>query len=149
MHNMEFSKIIIKPLLTEKTNILKSIEPRQYVFEVDPRASKHQIIEAFMAIYQIAPLKVNTQLKKPAKVRTGTIHPGYTRLTKIAYISLPKGKAIAIDSESAEELQKQAKQQPVEKTEKTPAKGTLKEVKKPAEADKKPEANKKVEKPSK
>ena len=139
MHNMEFSRIIIKPLLTEKTNILKSTEPRQYVFE----ASKHQIIEAFMAIYQIAPAKVNTQVRKPAKVRTGTIHPGYTKLTKIAYITLPAGKAIAIDSESAQELAKQVQQPAAPVAEKAPAKGTLKE------ASKETETKKEVEKPTK
>ena len=143
MHNMEFSRIIIKPLLTEKTNILKSTEPRQYVFEVDPKASKHQIIEAFMAIYQIAPAKVNTQVRKPAKVRTGTIHPGYTKLTKIAYITLPAGKAIAIDSESAQERAKQVQQPAAPVAEKAPAKGTLKE------ASKETETKKEVEKPTK
>ena len=142
MLNMEFSKIIIKPLLTEKSNAVKNAEPKQYMFEVNPKANKHQIIEAFMAIYQIAPTKVNTTTRKPAKVRTGTIHPGYTKLTKIAYVTLPIGKDIAIDSESAEKMQETA--QPVVKAEeKKPAKGTLKETSKSSE-DKK-----EVEKPNK
>ena len=96
-----------------------------------------------MAIYQIAPAKVNTQVRKPAKVRTGTIHPGCTKLTKIAYITLPAGKAIAIDSESAQELAKQVQQPAAPVAEKAPAKGTLKE------ASKETETKKEVEKPTK
>ncbi len=38
---------------------------------------------------------ITTQLRKPSHVRSGTIHPGFSKLMKIAYITLPKGTKLA------------------------------------------------------
>lgn len=124
---MDITRVIIRPILTEKSYALNSRDPKQYVFVVDPKANKNHIIDAFVALYEFTPLKVNTQIRKPAKVRTGTLHPGYSKLTKIAYITLPPGKEINTSSEATTE-QKQEVKKPKVDTSAAKAKGSLKEV---------------------
>ncbi|MDR0545525.1 MAG: 50S ribosomal protein L23 [Mycoplasmataceae bacterium] len=121
---MELTRIIIQPLNTEKSYKLRDLLNKVYTFQVNPKATKQEIALAFESIYTIVPLKVRTQLRKPAAIRTGTMKPGFTKLTKIAYITLPPGTDIA---ESKEEIQKVSK-------EKTPLSSdvTKKEVKKQA-----------------
>ena len=114
---MEIIRTLIKPLLTEKSNLLQNMEPKQYAFVVDPRANKHEIRAAFMALYGIEPTHISTQLRKPARVRTGTLKPGYSKLTKIAYITLPHGKAINTTTEAIEEAKEVSKQQAAQKKE--------------------------------
>ena len=112
---MEIIRTLIKPLLTEKSNYLQNLEPKQYAFVVDPRANKHEIRAAFVALYGIEPTHISTQLRKPAKVRTGTLKPGYSKLTKIAYITLPPGKAINTTNEAIEEAKEVSKKKAVQK----------------------------------
>ena len=147
---MDITRVLIKPLLTEKTYAMNSNEVKQYAFLVNPKASKHEIANAFAALYEFKPLKVNTQIRKPAKTRTMSYHPGFTKLQKIAYITLPPGKDISVGSESVETNTKKTEQ-----TVKAKEKGQLKEVKKPEakpETKVEPKAKaetKKVEKPNK
>ena len=147
---MDITRVLIKPLLTEKTYAMNSNEVKQYAFLVNPKASKHEIANAFAALYEFKPLKVNTQIRKPAKTRTMSYHPGFTKLQKIAYITLPPGKDISVGSEPVETNTKKTEQ-----TTKAKEKGQLKEVKKPEaklETKVEPKAKaetKKVEKPNK
>lgn len=147
---MDITRVLIKPLLTEKTYAMNSNEVKQYAFLVNPKASKHEIVNAFAALYEFKPLKVNTQIRKPAKTRTMSYHPGFTKLEKIAYITLPPGKDISVGSEPVETNTKKTEQ-----TTKAKEKGQLKEVKKPEaklETKVEPKAKaetKKVEKPNK
>lgn len=55
---MDARQIIKKPLITEKSTILK--EENKYCFMVDRRASKHQIKSAIEEIFQVKVEKVNT-----------------------------------------------------------------------------------------
>jgi large subunit ribosomal protein L23 len=98
---MEFTRIILYPLHTEKTYTFGALEQKKYAFVVDPKAAKHDISIAFESIYGIHPVKIATQIRKPAKVRTGTAKPGFSKLTKIAYITLPKGTDIAASNKDA------------------------------------------------
>ena len=147
---MDITRVLIKPILTEKTYAMNSNEVKQYAFLVNPKASKHEIANAFAALYEFKPLKVNTQIRKPAKTRTMSYHPGFTKLEKIAYITLPPGKDISVGSEPVETNTKKTEQ-----TTKAKEKGQLKEVKKPEaklETKVEPKAKaetKKVEKPNK
>ena len=147
---MDITRVLIKPILTEKTYAMNSNEVKQYAFLVNPKASKHEIANAFAALYEFKPLKVNTQIRKPAKTRTMSYHPGFTKLEKIAYITLPPGKDISVGSEPVETNTKKTEQ-----TVKAKEKGQLKEVKKPEaklETKVEPKAKaetKKVEKPNK
>lgn len=99
---MQLTNVIIKPYLTEKTYAKRSQDKKQYAFIVDMKANKFEISQAFMAIFQIEPEAVATMVRKPVKTRTGTMHPGYTKAFKIAYITLPKGKDIALSKEESE-----------------------------------------------
>jgi large subunit ribosomal protein L23 len=118
---MEFTRIIIRPMHTEKTYAFQAMEAKKYAFYVDPKATKHDVALAFESIYGIKPTKVATQIRKPAKVRTGTAKPGFSKLTKIAYVSLPLGSDIAAQA-ATEETPK------VETPVKTEKKVTSKEV---------------------
>lgn len=99
---MQLTNVIIKPYLTEKTYSKRSQDKKQYAFIVAMQANKFEIAQAFMAIFQIEPEAITTMVRKPVKTRTGTMHPGYTKAFKIAYITLPKGKDIALSKEESE-----------------------------------------------
>jgi large subunit ribosomal protein L23 len=98
---MEFTRIILYPLHTEKTYTFNALEQKKYAFVVDVKATKPAIAIAFESIYGIHPDKIATQIRKPAKVRTGTLKPGFSKKTKIAYITLPKGTDIAASNKDA------------------------------------------------
>ncbi|MDE7433837.1 MAG: 50S ribosomal protein L23, partial [Mycoplasmoidaceae bacterium] len=87
--------------------------------------TKYDIKLAFESIYGFAPEKVSTQIRKPAKIRTGTAIPGFTKKIKIAYVTLPTGKSIA--SEESTEAKDVAKESKVEAKETSSG---LKEIKK-------------------
>lgn len=125
---MEFSRVIVKPLLTEKSYALNSGTPKQYAFEVHVKASKYEISDAFQVIYDIKPTKVNTQLRKPTKVKKGSARSGYSKLCKIAYITLPKGKDISISSEQLEATKAPTPKKDVTKIVKAKEKGILTEI---------------------
>lgn len=103
---MDLTNVILKPLLTEKSYMASQSDPRKYTFKVNPKASKTLISLAFKAIYGITPASVNTITKKPARTKTGTAKPGYTRLLKIAIITLDPGVQIAVTGEKPEETKK-------------------------------------------
>lgn len=99
---MEFSRIIIRPMHTEKSYAQQNEEPKKHAFIVDINATKTDIKLAFESIYGFAPTCITTQIRKPAKIRTGTAKPGFTKRTKIAYVTLPIGKSISASEEKAE-----------------------------------------------
>ncbi|MDR3163499.1 MAG: 50S ribosomal protein L23 [Mycoplasmataceae bacterium] len=92
---MDFTRIIIRPLHSEKTYALQSLASKKYCFVVDIKATKHDIAIAFESIYGIHPVKVATQIRKPTNIRTGTAKPGYSKMLKLAYVTLPVGKDIS------------------------------------------------------
>lgn len=106
---MEITRIIIKPYLTEKTySIRESLSGKQVItFLVNPKANKNQIENAFFAIYNIKPEKINIVNKKTKRIRTSTAHPGVTKNKKVAYVILPKGTKIALSKEEAMEAAQQ------------------------------------------
>lgn len=110
---MELIEVIIKPYLTEKTYQVRNSNLDQEViaFVVNPKANKNHIKQAFEAIYEIKPAAINTITKKPAEFRTGTKVPGYTKLTKIAYITLPKGVKLAVTKEEIDDAKAEIKKE--------------------------------------
>ncbi|GMO17310.1 MAG: hypothetical protein Ta2E_08580 [Mycoplasmoidaceae bacterium] len=99
---MEFTKIIIQSYQTEKTYAQQNGDTPKYAFLVDPRATKNDISIAFQSIYGKKPASVTTQIRKPTSVRTGTLHPGFSKKIKIAYIGLAKGDKITETAEVQE-----------------------------------------------
>ncbi|MDR1850946.1 MAG: 50S ribosomal protein L23 [Mycoplasmataceae bacterium] len=88
---MHFTDIIVAPYQTEKTYAQQNSATPKYAFIVNPKANKYEIAIAFESIYGHKPVAIATQLKKPVKVRVGTNKPGFSKLTKIAYVTLAKG----------------------------------------------------------
>ena len=90
---MRYDQILIEPVLSEKTNILR--EQGKYVFKVDPRASKIQIKEAVRRLYNVNPISCNVMRVggKPKRLRS---RPGYTSSWKKAIVKLPKDEKIGI-----------------------------------------------------
>ena len=90
---MEPDKIIIEPLLTEKTNHLR--EAHKYAFRVDARANKLQVKWAVEELFNVHPTKCRIQnvKGKPKRVR---YRKGYTASWKKAIISLPPNETIGI-----------------------------------------------------
>lgn len=90
---MESDKIIIEPLLTEKTNLLR--EQNKYVFKVHPRANKIQIMQAAKELFSVHPVSCNVlNVKgKPKRVR---YKAGYTSSWKKAIITVAPGETIEI-----------------------------------------------------
>jgi len=90
---MTLDRIIIEPVVTEKTNIMR--ESHKYVFKVDSRANKYQIMDAVRRQYSVHPLKCNVlrTATKPKRVR---YRLGSTSSWKKAIITLPSEEKIAI-----------------------------------------------------
>ena len=109
---MQLTDIILKPYLTEKTYTKRSDTNKKYAFLVTPKTNKKAIALAFESIFKIKPLKIMTMIRKPTTTKLGTKHPGRTKIIKIAYICLPKGKDIAITKEEAQEKTTKQVQKP-------------------------------------
>ena len=90
---MDYTKILIKPLISEKATLMKE-DANQVAFFVHPDANKIEIKKAVEAAFQVEVEKVNV-IKRSARPRkrfgrlTGR-EPGY----KKAYITLAQGQKI-------------------------------------------------------
>lgn len=96
---MESLDIVIKPVLTEKSNLLR--ESNQYVFKVDVRANKFEVMSAIKDIYKVNPtscniLNVKGKVKSNKPVSASSFKRGYgkTASWKKAIITLPAGESI-------------------------------------------------------
>ena len=90
---MTYEQILIEPVLSEKTNILR--EQGKYVFKVDPRANKIQIKEAVRRLYNVHPVSCTVMVigGKPKRLRS---RPGFTSSWKKAIVRLSKDEKISI-----------------------------------------------------
>lgn len=90
---MNLSDVLIKPLLTEKTTMLKD-ETRQATFLVEPRANQIEIKKAVEKAFDVKVEKVNIVRRKPLKrKRQGRVIGQYTGWKK-AYVMLAEGDKI-------------------------------------------------------
>ncbi len=90
---MQYDSILIEPVLSEKTNILR--EDGRYVFRVDPRATKIQIKEAVRRLFSVHPIAcavINVK-GKPKRIRGRS---GYTSSWKKAIVRIAKGESIKV-----------------------------------------------------
>ncbi len=96
---MEADSIIIEPVLTEKSNSLRENDKNKYVFKVDQRTNKMQIMKAIHELFSVNPLNcriINVKSKpRTARTRSGSRY-GRTSTWKKAIITLPKGEKIDI-----------------------------------------------------
>ncbi|OHD13412.1 MAG: 50S ribosomal protein L23 [Spirochaetes bacterium GWB1_48_6] len=94
---MDLNTIIIKPLLTEKSNLLRESAKKSYVFVVDARANKIQIEAAVRKLFSVTPLStrvVNVKGKAKSMGRKKGRVEGKTSSYKKAYITLPENQKI-------------------------------------------------------
>lgn len=87
------SKILIKPLITEKATDL-GVE-NKYIFEVNRNANKIEIKKVIEGLYNVKPLKINIIKNKGKKIRYGKTE-GILKNTKKAIITLKEGDKIDI-----------------------------------------------------
>ncbi|HUX51406.1 MAG TPA: 50S ribosomal protein L23 [Spirochaetia bacterium] len=90
---MEADKVIIHPLLTEKSNGQR--ESGTYAFRVHPSASKIEIMSAVRQLFSVHPVSCNVMnvKGKPKRVR---YQRGYTSAWKKALVTLASGEKIQI-----------------------------------------------------
>ena len=97
---MDKETIIVKPLLTEKTNALRDGKKRKYAFQVNPRANKFQIREAVEALFGVKTLAcaiVNVRGKeKSMGMRGGKRATGFTSSWKKAYVTVADNQKIEV-----------------------------------------------------
>lgn len=97
---MDSLSIIVKPLLTEKSNALREGKSKQYAFQVDPRANKLQIREAVEKLFNVkttACAVVNVRGKeKTMGMRGGRRATGFTSSWKKAYVTLVENQKIEL-----------------------------------------------------
>ena len=88
-------KIIIKPVITEKTTTKMESE-RKYSFRVDPRANKSSIKKAVEQMFNVKVIKINTKIRKSKPRRVRLRQEGKTSFWKEAIVTLQKGQSIEI-----------------------------------------------------
>lgn len=90
---MDLAAVLLKPLLTEKTTMLKD-EVRQVAFMVDPRANKLEIRKAVEKAFEVKVESVRIVRRRPRdRERQGRVVgriPGW----KKAYVMLAEGNKI-------------------------------------------------------
>ncbi len=88
---MDSNTIIIRPLLTEKSNNVR--ENNQYCFEVNKRSNKCEVIRALEDIFKVNVVKCNILNVKGKPRRQRTRKYGRTRSWKKAIVTLSKGQS--------------------------------------------------------
>jgi large subunit ribosomal protein L23 len=88
---MHATQVIKKPLITEKGTILQS--KQDYIFEVDPNATKHEIKQAVEKIFKVKVLRVNV-MNVPGKLKLISRRRVMTGAFKKAVVTLAAGDKI-------------------------------------------------------
>ena len=84
------SDIILKPLITEKTQVMNQDEC--YVFEVNPKSTKNEIKDAIQKFFDVKVKDIRTSIKPGKKVLRGGSPVGKRSKQKKAFITLKEGK---------------------------------------------------------
>lgn len=90
---MDLDKVIIEPILTEKSNEVR--ESGKYTFRVNPGANKVQIMNAVKALFRVHPVSCRTLVVK-GKPRRTRYQLGRTSRWKKAIVTLAAGEKIGI-----------------------------------------------------
>ena len=89
---MDMSHVLVRPIITEKATILTE-RNNQVVFEVAPKANKHQIRDAVEAIYGVEVKKLATMII-PGKLKRRGTSIGKRSNWKKAVVTLKEGQNI-------------------------------------------------------
>lgn len=90
---MTYDQILIRPVLSEKSNLLR--EEGKYVFKVRPDASKIQIKEAVSRLFGVKVVDC-TVMNVFGKMKRGRTRPGRTSSWKKAIVRLAPGETIKV-----------------------------------------------------
>jgi large subunit ribosomal protein L23 len=100
---MDAGQIIIEPVLTEKSNLLREGDVRTYVFKVSKKANKIMVMNAVKDLFNVRPVScriINVRGKKRHNMAVSrkSFRRGYGRTAawKKAMITLEKGQNIEI-----------------------------------------------------
>lgn len=88
--------LIVRPIITEKSNRMMEGTPRKYTFEVRKEATKTDIRTAIEAIYNVRVTKVNTMIVKGKRRRFGRYPQGRTASWKKAIVTVAEDDEIRI-----------------------------------------------------
>ena len=88
---MDYSDILIQPVVTEKANALR--EQNKYVFVVHPSATKTEIKEAVAKLYNVKVVDCTT-INVMGKVKRLRGKPGRTSSLKKAIVRVAAGETI-------------------------------------------------------
>jgi large subunit ribosomal protein L23 len=93
---MKLSEVLIKPIVTEKSNKLTDVR-RTYAFRVDRKANKLEIKKAIEEFYGVNVTDVNTVVV-PGKTKTKFTKAGFISgrkpAFKKAYVTVAEGETI-------------------------------------------------------
>ena len=90
---MNYSDILIQPVVTEKANALR--EQNKYVFIVKPTATKTEIKEAVAKLFNVKVVDCST-INVMGKVKRLRGRPGRTSSYKKAIVRVAAGETIAV-----------------------------------------------------
>jgi large subunit ribosomal protein L23 len=90
---MDHSQIIIRPVVSEKSYVLASVD--KYTFRVHPDAHKTQIRQAVESLFDVEVVEVRTMSVKSKPKRRGWTS-GRTRRWKKAIVQIKPGQSIPI-----------------------------------------------------
>jgi large subunit ribosomal protein L23 len=91
---MRADEVIIRPVLTEKSNLQKE-ELNKYSFVVSKRANKMQIADAIQELFGVTARQINI-IKVNGKKKRVRYRYGYTASYKKAVITIKDGETISI-----------------------------------------------------
>lgn len=94
---MRADQIIIEPVLTEKSNLMREDDTKKYIFKVNPRANKLQVMSAVEELFKVKATSCNivNVKSKPRMSRTKSgMRKGKTNPWKKAIVTLEKGNKI-------------------------------------------------------
>ena len=91
---MNFTEVLISPILSEKSVSLKDAENR-YSFRVNPRANKTEIKKAVEALFKVKVEAVRTA-NMPGKLHKVGRHEGYRSDWKKAMVIVKAGQKIDV-----------------------------------------------------
>lgn len=88
---MQADRIIIAPVLTEKSNAMREAKVKKYTFQVDLRANKLEVMQAIKELFAVKPLSchiVNVKGKPRSSRGRASIHSGRTSTWKKAIVTV-------------------------------------------------------------
>lgn len=100
---MEASQIILEPVLSEKSNLLKEGDTKKYVFKVHKKANKLEVMNAVQTLFSVKPAACNIsnvrgkkKANKPVSANSFRRGFGRTASWKKAVVTLAPGDKIDI-----------------------------------------------------